>query len=207
MRSTGSGLACAAALAASLGLAACSPDDAPQSEQPPAERELATGATLQADPRTAQPVPLAGQRIEVVVAGYDSPDAQLTVANVLVEQAAGAQVDVRTASTPAEANRLLDTAVDSGPLAVVVIGPALIGSADLLSAQALDQRFVVLGGQMAEPTDNVQAVVWPGADGRAALAGETRTFDNVGEYADAAVRVALSTDVLGSDVGLVHRVG
>jgi hypothetical protein len=51
---------------------------------------------------------------------------------------------------------------------IVVLGEGILGALDSASASNLGQQFVLLGAQLPEPTGNVTAVIWPGADIRLA---------------------------------------
>lgn len=88
---------------------------------------------------------------------------------------------------------------------IIGIGPAVVGAIDRASASNLDVPFLVLGTQLAEPTDNVVAVVWPGADERAVFADEELPFAGAAEYADAAVEAGLgafASDLSGQVIDL-----
>ncbi|WP_166997128.1 hypothetical protein [Paramicrobacterium fandaimingii] len=104
----------------------------------------------------------AGIEIAFVIAeGTDDviPDA--------VEKAAAsvdASVDVVTSGPSDVVTDLVDAA--EGSDVVLVCGADLLVSLDAVSSQILDAQFVVLGAQLPEPTGNVTAVVWPGADAR-----------------------------------------
>lgn len=62
---------------------------------------------------------------------------------------------------------LLHDALVDEPDVVVVLGGNVLSALDRVSASNLGQQFLVLGAQLPEPTENVTAVIWPGADARA----------------------------------------
>jgi hypothetical protein len=67
---------------------------------------------------------------------------------------------------PIDADTLLQAALTDSPDVIVVLGEGILGDLDSASASNLGQQFVLLGAQLPEPTANVTAVVWPGADVR-----------------------------------------
>jgi hypothetical protein len=75
----------------------------------------------------------------------------------------------------------LDGALGARPDLIVGLGDGVVDVFSFESAQLLDQQFLIIGAQLAEPTDNVTAVVWDGATSRGAAAGSD------GELSDASV--------------------
>lgn len=67
-----------------------------------------------------------------------------------------------------DGDALLLSALAERPDVIVVLGESILTELDGVSASNLDQQFVLLGAQLPEPTANVTAVVWPGADVRLA---------------------------------------
>ena len=67
-----------------------------------------------------------------------------------------------------DTDALLQDALADEPDVIVVLGEAILTALDSATASNLDQQFVLLGAQLPEPTSNVTAVVWPGADTRLA---------------------------------------
>lgn len=67
-----------------------------------------------------------------------------------------------------DGDALLKSALAEKPDVIVVLGESILTELDSVSASNLDQQFVLLGAQLPEPTANVTAVVWPGADVRLA---------------------------------------
>ena len=72
------------------------------------------------------------------------------------------------ATAPTDSDALLQDALADQPDVIVVLGEAILTALDSATASNLNQQFVLLGAQLPEPTSNVTAVVWPGADTRLA---------------------------------------
>lgn len=137
------------------------------SDAPPAADDLAAGA--------------------IAVVTSAAPDAQSAVLVQAVRDAVAPRGGEVTVYSEESVLTSVDEALDAGVDLVVGVGPDTAGAFDLLSAANLDRRFLMLGTQLAEPTDNVVAVVWPGADQRAVFADEKLGFDNAAAYAADAV--------------------
>ncbi|MDO5736920.1 MAG: hypothetical protein Q4P15_10645 [Propionibacteriaceae bacterium] len=110
-----------------------------------------------------------------------------------------AEVDWRELSS-GEAYEGVLSAFEEAPELIVVVGPGLLPEVDIISASYLDQEVVLLGGQIAEPTENVTAILWPGADDRAALAGSELSFEGGDRWGERAVQVALDPASSGREV-------
>lgn len=172
---------------------------------PPFPTHAASGATVTAKPGDAQHVNWAGKKVVTVSSGLDDPASVKAVEKAIATRAHGAEITSLRAVQSNEQEAVLDQAIGIKPDLIIGIGPNILGAIDLTSAQFLEQKFVVIGGQLAEPTDNVQAIVWPGADGRAALASDKLPFENVENFASPAAKLALSQQFKVGNVGLVHR--
>jgi len=93
---------------------------------------------------------------------------------------------------------------ESGIFNVIVgVGPEVAGEFDLASAARLDQDYLMLGTQLAEPTNNVTAVVWPGAQDRVVFADQLPTFTNAARYAEQAVETGIAAVSIGA-TGFVY---
>lgn len=57
-----------------------------------------------------------------------------------------------------------EDALAAAPDVVVCAGGALLPRLESVTAQSLDQRFVLIGMRLLEPTENVAAVIWQGQD-------------------------------------------
>ncbi|QPZ38023.1 hypothetical protein [Paramicrobacterium chengjingii] len=159
-------------LAAAFALTACAPGSADgMSRGATTAQGDAAGPSPSATPSPGSthdvpqnlPAIPAGVRVSLVLAqGHDEkiPDA--------VEHTLGeidAELAVITADPASVVSDLASAAAGDADV-VVVVGTALLASLDSASAQLLDQQFLVIGGQLPEPTENVTAVVWSGADAR-----------------------------------------
>lgn len=82
--------------------------------------------------------------------------------------AASIRVLPTDANAPLDSTALLEDALADAPDVIVVLGERTVVALDSISASNLDQQFVLIGAQLPEPTGNVTAVVWPGADTRLA---------------------------------------
>ncbi|RMI09084.1 BMP family ABC transporter substrate-binding protein [Cellulomonas triticagri] len=106
----------------------------------------------------------------LAVVGGPAPAVEQVVAAVT-----GQGAEVLPAATPASGDpeSVLVAAADAEPDVVVVVGADLVDALDRVSSQRLGQQFLVVGAQLPEPTANVTAVVWPGADARWAVDAPT----------------------------------
>ncbi|MBI9116149.1 hypothetical protein, partial [Sanguibacter suaedae] len=183
-------------------LAGCAPDggssSTPTSTSP---ASAGPGATSSAGPSTDTPAP--GSTVAPLPGGELPPGLTLavvvpsstadTAAAVTEVEAFAAAHDasVSVIAPDAASSRgegslldpetLLGDAVAEGTDVVVVIGGDLLAALDRVSASTLDQQFVVIGAQLPEPTANVTAVVWPGADSRDGSSPEAEVAPRVGE--------------------------
>jgi hypothetical protein len=94
-------------------------------------------------------------------------------------------------------------AIEMGPDVIVSAGNDLVDPLALVTASHLSQRFLVLGAELAEPTQNVTAVDWSGASFRGEGLGMSSTYDAdsfTTERCAAAIRAgvaAVLTDLTG----------
>lgn len=98
-------------------------------------------------------------------------------------------------------------ALATAPDVVAGVGASAVDVFAYNSPQWLDQDFLLLGAQVAEPTANVTAVIWDGATSRGSGAPADGELDDTAvtvERATAAVAVGLST-VLSGESGVVLR--
>lgn len=111
--------------------------------------------------------PPAGYAVTLVVdaASAESETETSTLRYAVQAWAAQHQVDLhevvaRRASSYVDS---LQKAIDARPDVVVVIGHGLVDPLAQVSAPNLETQFLVLGAEIAEPTNNVTAVDWKGA--------------------------------------------
>lgn len=128
------------------------------------------GRTLDASPGPTPPG-LADLRLAVVVPDGSASSRRLLAATRSVAEAGGAALRVFTARAGVDpVGTALAAALGSGTDLVVGLGEGVVDVFGFETAQRLDQRFLVVGAQLAEPTANVTAVIWPGATGRGSAA-------------------------------------
>jgi hypothetical protein len=152
------------------------------------------GSTLDASAVTADAPH--GLTLAVVTAAAGPQETLVREAVEAFAEAHDGSVSVHVdASTPDAVTAALTEDVD----VVVGIGPAVAGAIDRASASHLETSFLVLGTQLAEPTGNVVAVVWPGADERAVFADQELGFEGADVYAADAVEVGLAAFTSGLD--------
>lgn len=178
--------ACGAALVLVVSCAVRPPGDPAGSEA--AQGTLAPAATPPSDlrdPERASDLPAPGSTIapvsgeevdlppglDLVVVALVTDDTGTDAAVVAVHEL-GAELDATVTvlteepGVPVSPDALLSDAVDEAADVVVVLGSELLGGVDRVSASTLDQQFVIVGAQLPEPTENVTAVIWPGAESR-----------------------------------------
>jgi hypothetical protein len=96
-------------------------------------------------------------------------------------------------------------ALDQKPDLVITTGDKLIDPMATVTANHLDQEFLVLGAEVAEPTHNVTAVDWTGAAFRGEGLGTSSHYDPATftpERGDRAVRAGVAA-VLNDLTGIV----
>lgn len=121
--------------------------------------------------------PPQGYRVELVTAAHD-PEAAVTAASVR-SWATAESVDLTVIEVAKPADNLADlsTAMRAEPDLLISAGDSLVDAMALVTASAPHLRFLVLGGELAEPTSNVTAVDWAGASFRGEGLGEAPTHD------------------------------
>lgn len=192
----------AVGLVLAIALVGCTPavevSDQPTptpSASAPTPVELVPGSILDRSAVTAA-VP-EGTVVSVVVpsdAGEEESAALAAVRDAAARHEIGVQVHADADPVAAVTAALADR-----PDAVVGIGPALVGVLDRASAANLGVSFLVLGTQLAEPTGNVIAVTWPGAEERAVFADEPASFTGAATHAGEALEVGLAAFTSGLD--------
>jgi hypothetical protein len=110
---------------------------------------------------------------------------------------------------PADNLADLTTAIQAEPDLIVSAGDTLVDAMALVTASAPERRFLILGGEIAEPTFNVTAVDWVGAGFRGEGLARPHTYDPASftpERADRAVRAGVAA-VLTNWSGFVVWIG
>lgn len=149
--------------------------------------------------------PSPGYRVVLLTTGSDRPTRTLVAA--VKAWAKEEQVILRTV-TASGADQLvpcIGEAIDMKPDLVVSAGDAFIDPLALVTANHLDQQFLVIAAELAEPTANVTAADWPGASFRGEGLGMSSTYDPASftpERAAAAIRAGVAS-VLNGLTGIV----
>lgn len=177
-------------------LAGCAGPVVSATPTPPAAPAAATplpapGATLDASAVPSTPVAL---DVAVIDPLGDASTAPVRSALDAYASANGGRTTVYSGESTDEA---VAAAMAAVPDVVVGIGPEVAAAFDAASASNLEVQFVLLGTQLAEPTGNVVAVTWPGADQRAVYADVARSFDNAQDHAAEAVARGLAAAPAG----------
>lgn len=149
--------------------------------------------------------PSAGYRVVLLTTGSDAPTKALVAA--VREWARAEDADLRTvvARSASDYVPAITRARELKPDLIVSAGNDLVDPLALVSANHLDQQFLVVGAELAEPTQNVTAVDWSGASFRGEGLGSASTFDPASFTAErcaAAVRAGVAA-VLHDLTGIV----
>ena len=149
--------------------------------------------------------PPAGYRAVLIAAGDDA--ASTTVADAVERWARAESVDLRVlnAGHDDDVAEHLDAAVALEPDLVLGAGDGVVDVFTLLTPQHLSQKFLVIGAELPEPTENVSSVIWPGAAFRGSGVGTSGDIDPATftpSRADDAVRAGVA-GVLHGLTGIV----
>ncbi|MCZ7377856.1 hypothetical protein [Micromonospora sp. WMMC250] len=144
-------------------------------------------------------------RVVLLTAGDDAPTRALVTA--VEEWADDEHVDLRTivVGNAHDAVSHIAKAMEMGPDLIVSAGNDLIDPLALVTPSHLDEKFLVVGAELAEPTHNVTAVDWDGASFRGEGLGASSTYDPASftpERCAAAVRAGVAA-VLNDLTGIV----
>lgn len=144
-------------------------------------------------------------RVVLLTAGDDQPTRALVTA--VQGWAKNEHVDLRTvvAATDADIVPSISKSLDMDPDLIVSAGNGLIDPLALVTASHLAQQFLVVGAELAEPTQNVTAVDWSGASFRGEGLGMSSTYDPASFTATrcaAAIRAGVAA-VLNNLTGIV----
>ena len=153
--------------------------------------------------------PSPGYRVVLLTTG-DAPETK-TLVNAVTEWAGQEEVSLKTvtADAPARFTASITEAMDRKPDLIICAGKDLVDPLTVITANHLDQQFLVLGAELAEPTANVTAANWPGASFRGEGLGTSTGYDPASftpERAAAAVRAGVAS-VLSGLTGIVIRLG
>ncbi|WP_431033811.1 hypothetical protein ACQYWQ_09740 [Streptomyces sp. P6-2-1] len=135
-------------------------------------------ATITPEPGSWKAVrPPRGYRVVLLTAGDDKPTK--TLVRAVREWAEAEHVSLRTVRAEGEPDLLpaIGRAMDLGPDLVLAVGNTLVDPLATVTPHHLDRRFLVVGAELAEPTENVTAVDWSGASFRGEGLGMSSTYD------------------------------
>ncbi|MPY51467.1 type 1 periplasmic-binding domain-containing protein [Streptomyces acidicola] len=146
-----------------------------------------------------------GYRVVLLTAGKDAQTR--TLANAVTKWAEEEQVSLKTitATKPTDYIPSISEAIDLSPDLVISAGNDLVDPLALVTASHLDQQFLVVGAELAEPTENVTAADWTGASFRGEGLGMSSSYDPATftpERAARAVRAGVAA-VLNGLTGIV----
>lgn len=185
--------------AATTAAASTAPGFAPSTPPPPAGTFTpAPGSWVGTDPAP-------GYRVVLLSTEQDARTQVLSAA--VRTWASDAEVDLSevVADAPEQYVARIQEAIDRGADLVVTTGDGLVDPLALVTASNLDQQFLVVGAELAEPTLNVTAADWDGASYRGEGLGQHTSFDPstfTPERADRALRAGVAA-VLGGLNGTV----
>ncbi|MFG2052344.1 hypothetical protein ACGFIW_33545 [Micromonospora sp. NPDC048935] len=144
-------------------------------------------------------------RVVLLTAGADDPTRALVTA--VREWADDEHADLRTITVgnAHEAVPSIAKAMEMNPDLIVSAGDGLIDPLALVTPNHLDEKFLVVGAELAEPTHNVTSVDWEGASFRGEGLGMSSTYDPTSFTAErcaAAIRAGVAA-VLNNLTGIV----
>jgi hypothetical protein len=119
--------------------------------------------------------PPKGYRVVLLTAG-DDPQTK-TLVTAVREWATADKVSLKTVEAPGDYVSRIDEAINLKPDLIISAGNALVDPLALVTASHLDQQFLVVGAELAEPTTNVTAATWPGASYRGEGLGTSTAYD------------------------------
>ncbi|OKI53664.1 hypothetical protein [Micromonospora sp. CB01531] len=149
--------------------------------------------------------PSKGYRVVLLTAGED-PQTR-TLVNAVTQWAEDEQASLKTitATEPDQFIPQISKAIDLAPDLIISAGNDLVDPMALVTPHHLDQQFLVVGAELAEPTANVTAADWTGASFRGEGLGMSSTYDPATftpERAGRAVRAGVAA-VLNRLTGIV----
>lgn len=137
---------------------------------------LAPAATMAPRPGSwdgAQPS--RGYRVVLLTMGDAAATATMT--DAVHEWARQVGADLRDVRADADPIPAISQAIDLAPDVIISAGDGLVDPLAIVTASHLDQTFLVLGGELAEPTENVLSVDWSGAGFRGEDLGQAAHHD------------------------------
>ena len=149
--------------------------------------------------------PSNGYRVVLLTAGDDRPTTTLVAAVTNWAEQEDVSLKTVTATAPDQYISRISRAMELAPDLIISAGNGLVDPLALVTANHLDQQFLVLGAQLAEPTENVTAADWTGASFRGEGLGMPSAYDPATfthERSGRAVRAGVAA-VLNGITGIV----
>ncbi len=144
--------------------------------------------------------PPEGYRVVLLTVGDDAPTKALVTA--VNAWAKSEKADLRTIVAHAhDPIASISEAIKLDPDLIVSAGDSLVDPLAIVTASHLDQQFLVVGAELAEPTANVTATDWAGASFRGEGLGSASSYDPASftaERCDNAIRAGVAA--------VLHRV-
>ncbi|MFF7682386.1 hypothetical protein ACFZA2_06430 [Microbacterium sp. NPDC007973] len=140
----------------------------------------------------------AGYRVVLLTVGDDAPTAVLV--DAVREWADETRADLEIVHADDD---MIDGAVAAmrmNPDLIISAGDALVDPLATVTANHLDRQFLIVGAELAEPTENVTAADWTGAAYRGEGLGTAAAYDPASftpERAAAAVRAGVASVLTG----------
>ena len=139
-------------------------------------------------------------RVVLLTAGDDAQTKTLVTA--VEDWAKKEDVSLKTvkATTPDKYIAQIGDAMDLHPDLIVAAGNNLVDPLAMVTPNHLDQQFLVVGAELAEPTGNVTAADWTGASFRGEGLGASSTYDPTTftpERASAAIHAGAASVLTG----------
>jgi hypothetical protein len=149
--------------------------------------------------------PSKGYRVVLLTAGKDPQTS--TLVSAVTKWAEDERVSLKTLTATASDQLVpqISKAVELAPDLIISAGNDLVDPLALVTANHLDQHFLVVGAELAEPTANVTAADWTGASFRGEGLGMSSNYDPATftpERAGRAVRAGVAA-VLNGLTGIV----
>ena len=119
--------------------------------------------------------PSPGMRVALISAGDDTPTTALVAA--VTAWARTEHVELRAVKANEHPVDGIVEAMSLHPDLIVSVGNELIDPLATVTANHLDQQFLIVGAEIAEPTVNVTAVDWAGASFRGEGLGMSSRYD------------------------------
>lgn len=144
--------------------------------------------------------PPKGYRVVLLTTGEDPQTRTLAGAVTTWAEQEHVSLKTVTATGPDQFISGTSRAIDLAPDLVICAGNGLVDPLALVTANHLDRQFLVIGAEVAEPTENVTAADWTGASFRGEGLGTPSAYDPAtftGERAGRAVRAGVAAVLNG----------